>query len=333
MKYFDENDNYTVVKYTATGKDLYNDSYGRYFEIDGENAELVYSSNGRFNGYNADNYIFTNLNEQNEFDELLVTDDNEDRTAPPFSADFRELDPKIDFTKEYLHTFYATDDEEYIILLAYVENQGNSSQITFEGEKLDDITLYLIVAADVSDRSIGVSTEKDKNDILGIFSKISMELGINIKKIDLSGDTFNRKSLLKEVKEIENTSQDIILFYYSGHGYNNPDDNSEYPTMSLDGPDYPLAVLYSDLIKKDPSLLVVIGDLCNSVPQTKESVGTIDSTPLKTAYFFDSNKLYKLLIETHGSIISTSSSRGEWSYCASDIDGNLGNGHFTNSFI
>ena len=59
-----------------------------------------------------------------------------------------------------------------------------------------------------------------------------MELGINIKKIDLSGDTFNRKSLLKEVKEIENTSQDIILFYYSGHGYNNPDDNSEYPTIA-----------------------------------------------------------------------------------------------------
>ena len=125
----------------------------------------------------------------------------------------------------------------------------------------------------------------------------------------------------------------MILFYYSGHGYNDPASTSRFPTMALDGRDYALEDVYNLLRRKQARLTLTIGDLCNSIPRTRAGTAVREALPFKSSYFFDYDKLYRLFIDSEGDLISTSSRKGEWSYCTTNPDGTLGNGYFTDSFI
>ena len=78
---------------------------------------------------------------------------------------------------------------------------------------------------------------------------------------------------------------------------------------------------------------MIIGDMCNSLPEDRQPVGRREHTPFKSGYLFDAQKLNKLFLQSKGFLISTSSAKGEWSFCMNNSDGSMGNGQFTHAFI
>lgn len=338
VKYTDANNIYRVAKYSCDGSIETDDSGVRYFVFDGRDAEVVYSSDNSSSGYIADNFIFTNLNENNEFEYLYTMDDSDvdNEDSEPIEASYRQLDPQTDFTQQYIFNFFDEHEPEYARYLGLVNTASQEEPLTVDSEPANEpqrAVMHLVMVADVEDRSIGKSTAQDQRDVTTTFTKISRELGIEIREYQFSGNGFNKDSILTNLNRINNSPNDIIIYYYSGHGYNDPGKDSEFPSMALDGVDLSLEDMYYEVRAKNARLTMIIGDLCNSIPESRAAVGRREALPFKSGYLFDNTKLSKLFIQSSGFLVSTSSQKGEWSYCMNNPDGTMGNGQFTHAFI
>ena len=339
VKYLDDNQIYHVAKYNCTGMADYDEDGTKYYMFVGHDAEVVHTSKPINSSYIADNFIFANVNENNVFETLftidhaaLETDVNGEKLI---EAEFRSLDPYKDFTEQYIFNFFDEHEPEYKVFLDLAHaSRPNPVQPTPDPDpQVEKPVFHLVFVADTEDRSIGLSTAQDMEDVSTTFKKISRELGLEMRETRLHKQSFNVDEIQKSLNELRVGSNDILIYYYSGHGYSNTEKVSNFPTMSLDGPDYGLEQMYQDAISKNARLTMIVGDLCNSLPQTRVAVGRRENLPFKSGYLFDTDKLRKMFVESSGTVISTSSQRGEWSFCMTNPDGSMGGGHFTHAFI
>lgn len=203
----------------------------------------------------------------------------------------------------------------------------------YEANNDENVKLHVLMAADTYDPGIGKSVGQDMDDITNLFQKAARELNIqyDIKKV--YGDTFDKNNIVKQLNSWNIKPNDVIVFYYSGHGYNNVNRSNKFPSMSLDGEDLDLSELHRVIQGKGARLTITIGDMCNSIPRSREGTRSEESIPFKSGFLFDEDKLRTLFVDSRGSLISASSQKGEWSFCMSNANGTLGNGHFTNAFI
>ncbi len=216
-------------------------------------------------------------------------------------------------------------------------NPGNGNNAN-NGQQFNNISntgpnVFLIAVADTQDEKIGKSTEKDLISVTNLFRKAAKELGIGYGEKKLYANTFDKKNIYEAVNSFPVKNDDIFIFYYSGHGINDTQSGSLFPKMSLDGDDLLLEKLHQMTKSKKARLTITIGDLCNSLPRSKVKIETKKEAAHKSSYLFDKEKLKKLLLQSSGDAISTSSRKGQWSFCGKDEDGSMGNGQFTNAFL
>ncbi|MBC8756078.1 DUF1036 domain-containing protein [Kordia sp. YSTF-M3] len=469
VKYTVKDGTYKVAKYKCVGKYLYNEDGTKYFVFDGEDAEMVYSSKESTVGYSADNFVFKNMNANNEFEKLYTYDDQDLKDGKLDNikdATFKKLDPAKDFTKAYIHSFFWTNEPEYTTYTSLISSTASTSTTTntssssssssssstvehyrlkfrnkcnkpvkvlirylnfedewkskgwweiapnktvyvedsknrifyfyakttdgklvwsdkdnkrdFKGKKygfrkleksnsdygswISDITctnqtstqsattststgtttgnqfnknvkLHLLMVADTNDPQIGSSVEQDLNDVTNLFRKAAREIGIKYGINKLYGNTFDKSSIMSKINSLGIKPNDVVIFYYSGHGYNDTSGSNRFPNMSLDGSDLGLESIHRYIKSKGARLSITVGDLCNSIPRTRDGIKSDEEIPFKSGFLFDEDKLKRLFIYSKGSLISTSSGKGEWSFCMTNSNGSMGNGHFTNAFI
>ncbi len=125
-------------------------------------------------------------------------------------------------------------------------------------------TLHVIIVGDTNASDIGRSVTIDVRrieNLMKIVSK-STELRLNIQKI--TGNNLTPKNVENAVNHISPGSNDVVFFYWTGHGYNRGD--SVLPTMYL-GKQESLNLGLSKIAKiirgKNPRFSIVIGDTCN----------------------------------------------------------------------
>lgn len=338
VKYIGADSVYRVAKYKAEGTISLDDNGKASFFFDGKDAEVIYSADGSPGSYIADNFLFMNLDDDYVFQNLFTIDDagiqNENLADYLIEAKYRLLNPAVDFNQQYIYDFFEPHEPEYNRYLALVQPVSTPEP---EPQPVEQPTaapvMHLIMVADVEDRSIGKSTARDQQDITTTFTKISRELGVEIKDYQFAGRTFNKADIMYNLSQMSIGTDDIVIYYYSGHGYNDTQKTSEYPTMALDGVDLGLEEVYNELQAKNARLTLIIGDMCNSLPEDRRAVGRREHTPFKSGYLFDTQKLNKLFLQSKGFLISTSSQKGEWSFCMNNPDGSMGNGQFTHAFI
>lgn len=341
VKYIDADSVYRVAKYLAEGTVEIDEDGETFFIFDGHDATVIYSSDDSPAQYVADNFIFMTLNDDYVFEDLFTIDDagleEDDLENYMVSAEYRLLDPSVDFNEQFIYNYFEPHEPEYSRYLGLVIPVESPQQPVTNPEPTTEQparpVMHLVMVADVEDRSIGKSTAQDQRDITSTFTKISRELGIEIRDYQFSGQTFNKNQIISGFNSINSNPNDIIIYYYSGHGYNDTEKTSTFPTMALDGPDLGLEELYHEIKGKSARLTMIIGDMCNSLPENRSPVGKRESIPFKSGYLFDANKLNKLFIQSSGILISTSSQKGEWSFCMNNPDGTMGNGQFTHAFI
>lgn len=137
-------------------------------------------------------------------------------------------------------------------------------------------TLHAIIFANTKNSTIGESVEVDFNRMELEMTTISRSIGYNLKKSYYYGtsESFSRNSLENVINGLNCSPNDIVFFYYSGHGGRAENEKTIFPEMCLFVNDedltsksqlYPLYDVYSRITAKKPRLTIVMGDLCNSV--------------------------------------------------------------------
>lgn len=183
-------------------------------------------------------------------------------------------------------------------------------------------TFHAIIACNTTDSKIGDSMTSDMKNMRNAAEIIAANLDCdNYDEYVFDGTTCTRSNITKCISDMEVGRDDVILFFYGGHGthaLNNSDD--PWPQMcmntNIESLYMPLASLDKLLSNKQPKLRVILTNCCN-----KEHNGvsikplyaqSADATSLS---LYNSAAFKKLFLENSGKVIMTSSKLGQLSWC------------------
>jgi hypothetical protein len=110
--------------------------------------------------------------------------------------------------------------------------------------------------------------------LLALFQSAAEQAGIRFDPVEIKDDNFNKATVENAINSLYVNTRDIIIFYYSGHGFrgDNQNETNEWPPQMImtfrPGVNpvdyaYPLVTAYSSLKAKGAGLTIVIGDCCN----------------------------------------------------------------------
>lgn len=144
-----------------------------------------------------------------------------------------------------------------------------------------------------------------------------------------SSENFSRSRLESALNNLSCDKDDIVFFYYSGHGGRSPQETrDQFPWMQLvvdpyrtpwnASQYYALSQVSNRIKAKHPRLSIVLGDLCNSVSNAipskniPEMKGATKMSKAPCDFYKD------LFLKVKGSIIASSSKPGETSAACSE---------------
>lgn len=197
-------------------------------------------------------------------------------------------------------------------------------------------TLHAIIFADTNDPKVGVYDRQDYMNMSIEASTIASATGMHLRDYYYKEGSCSNSNLVKVLENLNTSPDDVILFYYSGHGVRSANDNSDFPQMCLgshnDSDFYPLQKVMSKLDRQPARLRIVIGDCCNSIGAgvTSKDYNTKGATVLTKS---PADIYTNLFMNYKGTIIASSSKKGENSTTVNLKDGTPGGGAFTNCLL
>ncbi|MEP6747423.1 MAG: caspase family protein [Bacteroidota bacterium] len=192
----------------------------------------------------------------------------------PFSTSELIVDSAL--SKDFVLQYFSKNDIFYKNLFG-IHSRG----LNDAGK---DVKLFLLAVTNVNDPSIGSSCAKDRDRIMETFQGLADFLDIGFVPTVISGDNYNKLSVENAIKALNPSGNDIVVFYYSGHGFRKVKDKSNpFPYIDLrPKPDNTYMVnslsLMNDIFlkirAKNARLNLVISDCCNDDPGKVNSTGS-----------------------------------------------------------
>jgi hypothetical protein len=181
-------------------------------------------------------------------------------------------------------------------------------------------TFHAIIFADTEDPSVGSSVKHDYEMMQNEIGMIANATGMSLATYYNAESNANKERLLTILQNLRCEPEDVVMFYYSGHGGRAVDDRSKFPQIRFDASDaeaYPIYKIDETIASKHPKFRIVLGDMCNSVSNSltvKNEIGSGKSI-IKSEPAVVYQNLFKNL---KGSVIATSSKAGETSAALPD---------------
>lgn len=177
--------------------------------------------------------------------------------------------------KDFVSKFFNEDDEFY----QYLFNERSRGLNGTRKEKI-----FLITIANTNDKKIGITSKKDFTDINTTFSTLAANLGLKLISTKIMGNDFNKKNVdlaIADLKKEKPSPIDIVIFYYSGHGFRYSNDTSLYPRMSLrtdpnqdiDKNNLSVEDIYKQILKLGARVNIILADCCNKDIGANSPVG------------------------------------------------------------
>lgn len=187
--------------------------------------------------------------------------------------DSMRLLSRSDLDVNFVLTYFRRDEALYQGLFA--NNTRSLSQADRKAK------LYLLAIGNSNDTIIGQSVLKDLDRAVETFSGIASFMGIGLVKTTLSGKDVSKPNLMKALAELKPGANDIVVFYYAGHGFRKPKDNRDFPHIDLRSkPDNSYMVnsmnmedIYYIIKAKKARLNLVISDCCNTEVTETNTIG------------------------------------------------------------
>lgn len=193
--------------------------------------------------------------------------------------------------------------------------------------KADNVKIHAIVFCNTEDEKIGESCKNDQEQFVEELGNIETALGCEVDWLNVyTGEECSKTNLEKVVSGLQCGANDIIFFYYSGHGVHAKADPVDgwLPQMCLKYKSYdqdkfvPVTYVRDQIAPKPARLKIILTDCCNNEAEWVSVKGLIfsDGRAPNTSEM-NIAKLKKLFYESRGTIIATSSKRGQTSGCYS----------------
>ncbi|MBK8951705.1 MAG: caspase family protein [Chitinophagaceae bacterium] len=264
--------------------------------------------------YIADNFVFE-LSDAGFYEPsfvLVVSDDDKKEIGK--LDDIRLLN-QTDLTEELVLQYYTQEDEVYQNLFA-VTSRG----LTSEQKKTQ---LYLVLVANTNDKKIGKTCVTDKESTLSLFSEVAEFLQIGFTPTVVEGNSFSKVNVEKAINSLKPSSGDIVVFYYSGHGFSDSRDNYTFPYMDLRDKSYQtfggqyamnMEMVFQKIKSMGARLNLVISDCCNNDPSQSANMLNDEPNTRTSSVGWNKNKCIELFMNPKRmSYIMTAAKKGELS--------------------
>ena len=277
-------------------------------------------------GYDPDIYVFEKK-ESGYYEPLEVISVGDDDNIS--TGEFTEVNliEKEELTEDFVLQFFSKDEDFYKDLF-----ETSVRQLTSD-EKAT--ALHLIIVANTNDPDIGSTCTLDKDRTLKTFSDLAefMNLKLNVKTI--FGDNYNKANVETAIASLNPSPNDIVIFYYSGHGFSK-NDNYQYPYIELRSKSFQslnensinVEDVYNRIREKGAKVTLVISDCCNTLPETPPAISGEVALTRSSSLGWNLNNCYQLFLPaSRTAILMTAAAKGEMS-----AGNNSYGGFFTSNF-
>ena len=188
-----------------------------------------------------------------------------------------KLMERATLSKAFVLQYFSEDEDFYVNLF------NNQTRSLSSVEK--NIRLHLLVIADTLDKEIGSSCSKDMKRIMETFKELSNFLGIKFFPKTICGKEYSKKNVQTAISNLRPSANDIVVFYYSGHGFRLPEQSRRrYPFIKLktlhksrqDVIDNSINMedIFLSIKKKGARFNLVLSDCCNNDIFSTNAKGT-----------------------------------------------------------
>ena len=200
--------------------------------------------------------------------------------------------------------------------------------VTFAAQ-VEAKTIHWLTFIDTTDPNVGEVDQTTRKILyarwIDLVNASLKDQGYNVNPIDIYGSKTSPQNCKDIVNDLDCSSDDIVVFYYVGHGTENSG-TSKYPLMLMAQSDVnkfvPLSWVHNTLKKKGARLTVTIGMCCNARQGAPGRIAPSFSVNYGNTYIDQdmSESIKKMFLNFKGDIIITSASPAESSWaCDSNI--------------
>jgi len=296
--------------------------------------------------YNPDVLWFKKESTDKNFKPWGVTSLNTDGTYEYGKILLVKVINKEDLTKSFVSNYFLTNESFYTNLFSPADTKpvvkpqvatNNNTKPTTTTTAATPAKLHFVLVANTNDPRIGYSVQKDVTNITSQMKDVATFLGLPLNYVEISGTKFGKAGVETALNNLRPGADDIVVFYYSGHGYSNDRNASEqYPQFDLRQSRFDdilvatmnASEVLSSLKAKNARLNLVITDCCNSSLGLLKPEGKNFALTTKSLMSWEKSYCYDLFMKSKGSVIATAAKKGQYAYGNTDVGG-----YFTSNLI
>jgi hypothetical protein len=326
-------------------------------QFKGKNPRYIVNTSGikTNEAYNPDVLWFKKRSDDKNFSPWGVTSKNEDGTFEQGKILNVKVMNTADLTKPYVKQYFLETESFYTSLFTPVESNKPTKPVKPVTSSSNDVIIpppspvsvpvssttpakiHFVLVANTDDPRIGSSVKKDVTNIYSEMKDVSVFLNLPLNYVEISGAKFGKAGIETALNNLKPGPNDIVVFYYSGHGYSNDQQLSQpYPQFDLRQSrfdDITVATLnvsdvYNSIKAKNARLNLIISDCCNSSLGTLKPEGKSFALTTKSLLSWNKSFCYNLFMNSKGSILATAAKKGQYAYGNNDVGG-----YFTSNLI
>lgn len=196
-------------------------------------------------------------------------------------------------------------------------------------------TIHWLTFIDTSDENVGDIDKTGRkvlyNHFVNVVNAALLEKGYKSDIIDVYDSAFSPERCKREVTNLKCSPEDIVIFYYIGHGTHARNEDNPYPQLLL-GCDFseehkfiPLKWVHDELKTKGARLAVTIGMCCNVIQSARAKKTPTFGVNYGNVELTDTEKkaIQDMFIGYTGDILLSSASVGQSSLGGSTSLGDM----------
>ena len=182
-------------------------------------------------------------------------------------------------------------------------------------------TIHWLTFIDTTDKNVGNLDKTGRNVLYGHFIDVVnaalTEKGYKSEIHDYYDTALSPQACKSAVERLTAAPEDIVVFYYIGHGTHAAAEDNPYPQMLLGSSDeskfIPLKWVHDELKAKNPRLLATIGMCCNVVQGARAKKQPTFGVNYGSPQLTDSEKkaIQQMFLGNKGDILVSSASVGQ----------------------